>query len=111
MARVTPHKSMNLIQKNRGLIDKQFLWLKRNNMKVIIKLFKTLCLEKPEPSVNESQLKTNSTAHQTEVGDSKPIVPSFKNAEIVIHVVDPNTNLKKDFVLNQKTLMVRMKFF
>lgn len=38
-----------------------------------------------------------------------PIVQRPK--DIVVHVVDPNTGEKRDFVLNQKVLMTRMKFF
>ena len=34
-----------------------------------------------------------------------------KSQNIVIHVVDPNTGQKKDFIMHQKLLMSRMKFF
>lgn len=34
-----------------------------------------------------------------------------KVRDTIIHVIDPNTNQKKDFTVNQKVLMTRMEFF
>lgn len=57
-----------------------------------------------------NNLFSETTKLQTDASESK-VSGDIKNSEVIIHVVDPISNNKRDFMLNQKILMSRMKFF
>lgn len=59
---------------------------------------------------NNQSSKATSSTQPTMSSEAKTPLNTQKY-EMVIHVIDPNLGTQKDFVLNQKILISRMKFF
>lgn len=60
--------------------------------------------------IKDQNSKVSSSTQPTMSSETKTPLNTQKY-EMVIHVIDPNLGTQKDFVLNQKILITRMKFF